>query len=154
VTVTVQGPVDDVVISGIPSSWTVNRSRNDSAAVTPDGQGDEALSQGVVNWMWMNEISGAEVSATFDIPSGTQPDNYIMNVSAESGDSDKDETSVAVTVRECPAEPIVCEYGDDSGNVDISDLQNAVDDFILPDSDPNSISIDDLRVVIEAFISS
>ena len=104
--------------------------------------------------MWTSQRSGAEVSTAFDIPSGTQPDNYIVNVSAESGDSDKDETSVTVTVRDCPVEPIVCEYSDDSGNVDISDLQNAVDDFIPFDSDPNSISIDDLRVVIEAFISS
>lgn len=49
----------------------------------------------------------------------------------------------------CPVKQVICDYGDESGNVALSGLQDAIDDFIQ-----NSISLSDLQAIINAFISS
>lgn len=148
--VTVQGLVDNVTVSDIPSNWSVNGSQNDGAVVAPDGQGNHVLSQGLVNWTWQSDRPGVDVSATFGIPNGTQLGDYALNVSAESSGGDKDNGSVTVTVQDCAVSPsVVCNYGDSSGNVALSGLQDAIDDFVQ-----NSISLSDLQAVINAFIAS
>jgi len=147
--VTVQGPVSEVTVSDIPANWSVNASRNDGAAVAPDGGGDYVSSDAVVNWTWTNDRSGADVSATFDVHNGTGLGDYVLNVTAESAAGDRDETTATVTVQNCPVEAVVCDYGDSSGNVALSDLQDAIDDFIQ-----NKISLSDLQAIIDAFVAS
>jgi len=48
----------------------------------------------------------------------------------------------------CPVEQVACDYGDNSGNVAPSGLQNVIGDFI-----DGNISLGELQTVIQAFIS-
>jgi len=49
----------------------------------------------------------------------------------------------------CPFEAVVCDYGDGSGDVSLSDLQDAIDDFVRGD-----IPLADLQAVVDAFVAN
>jgi len=89
------------------------------------------------------------VRVTLDIPSNVQRGNYPLTVSVENTSGATANDAATVTVQDCPVQPIVCNYGDSSGNVPLVGLQNAIDDFVQ-----NNINLSELQAVIDDFINS
>jgi len=138
-----------VTISNISSTWSVASTQNDGSFIAPDGSGDNINSGEEVLWAWSTDRASADVSVTLNIPNGAQEGDYVLDVEAENGDGDNSTDTATVTVEDCPFEPVVCSF-DPNGDIDTSDLQQAINDFLQDDS----FGTGDLQAVINAFIQS
>jgi len=149
VTVSVQGKgIGSVTVSDIPNGWSVAGSQNDGAFITPDGEGDGIKSHRKVLWAWSDNQSSVDVSVTLDIHSSAQTGDYTLTVEEEGVGNVDTETRV-VTLQNCPVDPVVCNYGDSSGNVDLQGLQQAIDDFVN-----DRIDLGTLQNVVDEFVNS
>lgn len=141
--------LSSVTLRNIPTSWSVASSQNDGASVVPDGGGDNIAADGNVTWEWSSEQDSVAVSVTLDVPSSAQIGDYTLEAEAVDDGGNSSADTAVVAVDDCPVEPVVCNYGDDSGNVELSDLQDAIDDFVK-----GNISLSELQAVIDAFVSN
>jgi len=150
VTVPVQANgVGGVTITNIPTSWSVDSSQNDGSFLGPDGQGDSVSSQGSVLWAWSSDRSSVDVSVTLNIPSTAQTGDYPLTVETEDSSGNTNTYTETVTVQNCSVNPVVCQFGDRSGNVNLAGLQNAIQAFIN-----GSITLAGLQAIIQAFIAT
>jgi len=141
--------LSSLVLRNVPTSWSVASSTNDGASVAPDGSGDNVAAGGNVTWEWTSERTTVDVSVTFDVPDSAQTGDYSLEAEAVDDGGNSTTDTAVVAVDDCPVAPVVCAYGDGSGNVDLSGLQDAIDDFAQ-----GNISLSELQDVIDAFVSS
>lgn len=139
--------VHSVKVESIPSSWNFSGSQDDSASVSPNGNGGGMSENGSVEWAWSANQPEVNTSVTFDIPETAQAGYYDLTVKAEGQNSTATET-LTLSVEDCQFDPVVCNYSS-RGTISSAELQTAVGDFISDD-----IELDDLQAVIDGFVSN
>jgi len=151
--------VGSVTISNIPngtnsagSSWSVVSSTNDGAFLTPDdSNGDNIAGSGSVTWVWAADQATADTTVTLNVPSGFPEGTYDLQVESENNKSVTRNQVLGAVVGS--GGPSVDDYrvnpNDPTSAVDLSGLQDAIDDFVS-----NNTDLSLLQDVINEFIAT